>query len=44
MKDFSTWTFQVKADEGCCGDFEFNYEQYEVVGDIYDERYKDDWK
>ncbi len=36
--------FRIKDDEGYCGDFEFNYEQYEVVGDIYDERYKDDWK
>lgn len=36
--------FRIKDEEGFCQDFEFNYEQYEVVGDIYDERYKDDWE
>ena len=36
--------FRTKDDEGYCTDFELNYEKYEVVGDIYDEIYKDDWK
>lgn len=36
--------FRTKDDEGYCTDFELNYEKYEIVGDIYDKRYKDDWK
>lgn len=35
--------FRIKDDEGFCQDFELNYEKYEVVGDIYDERFED-WK
>ena len=34
MKDFSTWIFRIKDDEGLCQDFELNYEKYEVVGII----------
>ena len=36
--------FRTKDDEGYCVDFELNYEQYEVVGDIYDDSFKDLWR
>lgn len=35
--------FRTKDDEGFGTDFELNYEQYEVVGDIYDDSFKDLW-